>query len=98
MTTPKRRWFQYGEPWGFFAKTNRSATRASVVRQCVVGAFMGTAGYWMMVYFRDWSVSNWLAKSIFFAVFFGLIAALYEWQIDDSFDDDMPNDPPATPC
>jgi len=94
----QKRNFKFGEPWGLFAKTNRSATRASTIRQGMVGAFMGAAFYWTMVYFRDWSVSNWLAKSIFFAVFLGLIAALCEWQIDDSLDDDMPNDRPATRC
>jgi hypothetical protein len=80
----KRRWFQFGEPWGLLAKTNPRASFRSVLRQAFVGAIIGPVLFGCVTYFRGLSTDYLAIKLSLCSLSFAFIAGLCEWQIDDS--------------
>ena len=87
IPAPKRRWSQYGKPWGLLAKTNRTATPASVARHAVGSSIVGTILYGAVIYFRNEPTDSWPAKLILWAIGFAFVGGLMEWQTDDSDDE-----------
>ena len=79
---PRRRWFQFGEPWGLLAKTNPRASWLSVARHAITGAVFGPIAYGTLIYFGGLSTKYLEAKLIVCSLLVGFSAALCEWQIN----------------
>jgi hypothetical protein len=79
----KYRWYSYGQPWGFFEKTNPKATPRSMARRALL---YGVTYPWFfagVMYLRDEPVSYWPVWLAGFAVLSMAFGALCEWQAVD---------------
>jgi hypothetical protein len=80
-TAPNRRWFRFGEPWGFFEKVNQDATAWTVTLHAILGATFGAVLYGILVYFGGWSLNFWPLKLAAFCSWFAFLYGLSHWQV-----------------
>jgi hypothetical protein len=82
---PKCRWFSYGKPCGLLAKTNPNATTRSITWHAAAYGLAGLPLWYAMQRWK-WEGAAPLWTIVPTCLFLAGIAAIIEWQIDDSDD------------
>ena len=91
-SSPRRRWFRYGEPWGLFEKLNPKATPWTVLRKALIGGIGASFLFGVLMWFgRNANPVEMKVWMVVFAVISSFVYGLFEWQYSD---DELPEDSP----